>query len=216
MLKTSGEGTWLGIRSRLGIRLAGILASILAAWVARAAGTLFGADYVVSDRFETLHVTETICANFAFQVGVKGLVMIMILERLTRHARPIWTVAGWILLIGSYQPILVVDASPSTKIFLAIINTVTALVFMSAVRSNVAVPDGLRRPAVDALLVVAGTVFGIYTMGGLLPVVSFSFAPVVIPVDTYLLPAIALVAIIGLVASSVRSSRREQRGSVPV
>jgi hypothetical protein len=85
--------------------------------------------------------------------------MIMILERLTTRARTIWTIGGWFLLIASYWPILVVDATLSSKIFLALINTATALVLLSAVRSNVASPDPKLKPALRALLIVAGIVW---------------------------------------------------------
>ena len=48
-----------------------------------------------------LPVPEAVCANFAFRVGVKGLVMIMILERLTVPARRFWTLGAWFLLVAS-------------------------------------------------------------------------------------------------------------------
>jgi hypothetical protein len=216
MLKVAEDGTWLGIRSRMGIRLAGIACSILAAWVVRAIGTLFGADFVVSDRFGTLHVTEAVCANFAFQVGIKGLVLILLLERLTHHARSIWTVGGWFLLVVSYWPIVVVEASPASKIFLALINTATAVVFISAVRSNVGRPDPRLHPAVHGLLCVAAVVFAVYTLGGLVPVISDYMAPLILPVDVYLLPLIGLAALISLVVSTVRDRARAHRGKVGV
>jgi hypothetical protein len=216
MLKVSDNGTWLGISSRMGIRLAGVLLAILAAWVMRALGTMFGADYVVTDFFSTFHVTETVCAFYAFQVGIKGLVMIMILERLTTRARTVWTIGGWFLLIVSYWPILVVDALLSTKIFLALINTATALVLLSAVRSNVASPDPKLNPALRALLVVAGIVWTVYTLAGLVPGIDYYGLPITTRLDSTLLRVIALVAILSLFVPRLRQSRRAPRDQVGV
>jgi hypothetical protein len=72
MLKVSDNGTRLSISSRLGIRLAATLLAIVAAWVMRALGSTFGADYVVSDIYATFKVSETICALFGSRSGSKG------------------------------------------------------------------------------------------------------------------------------------------------
>lgn len=214
MLRVSDDGTWLGIDSRLGRRLAAVLLAIVAAWVARAFGSTFGANYVVSDAYATFEVSETICALFAFQVGIKGLIMIMILERLTTRARTIWTIGGWFLLIASYWPILVVDATLSSKIFLAVINTATALVLLSAVRSDVATPDPQLSPGMRALLVVAGIVWAVYILAGLVPGIQYWGLPVTTPLDNTLLRVIALVAVLAYAVPRLRHKRRASRDRV--
>lgn len=214
MVRVSDDGTWLGISSRLGRRLAAVVLAIVAAWVARALGATFGANYVVSDIYDTFEVSETICALFAFQVGIKGLVMIMILERLTTRARTIWTIGGWFLLIASYWPILVVDATLSSKIFLTVINTATALVLLSAVRSDVGSPDPKLHPALRALLVVAGIVWAVYILAGLVPGIQYYGLPITIPLDYTLLRVIALVAVLAYVVPRLRQNRRASRDQV--
>lgn len=214
MLKVSEDGTWLGIRSRTGIRLAGIVCSILAAWVVRAVGTLFGADFVVADAFETLYVNEAVCANFAFQVGIKGFVMILILERLIPQARTVWTVGAWTMLVISYWPIVTVEATLASKIFLALINTATAVVVISAVRSSVRRPEPGLHPAVRGLLAVVGLAWAVYSIGGITPVVSYHIAPVTLRIDAYLLPVIALVALLSLALPAARESLRDRGGRV--
>jgi len=130
------ENRWLGIESRFWARAAAIACAILVNWVIRTIGWLAGANFVVLDRGETTYVTYGVLAIFTTGVSVVGWIILAGLERVTRFARGIWTTGACCLLALSGVPIVFANANLPTKIFLAIINTATAVVVVSAMRST--------------------------------------------------------------------------------
>lgn len=134
MLATFFEGRWLPIESRLGARAAVIVCAIVVDWVIRSIGLVAGANFVVLDQGERTHVTYGAVAFSTVLTAGVGWVILAVLERVTRHAKVIWTSGALAFLALSAVPIVASHGSVTTKVFLGLMNTATAVVVVPVMR----------------------------------------------------------------------------------
>jgi len=157
MLKTLFEGRWLRIESRPGARAAAIGCAVLVNWLIRTIGSAAGANFVVLDRGETTYVTYGVLAIFTTAIGLVGWAILAVLERVTRFGRAIWTAGAIGLLALSGVPIVFAHAALTTKLFLSIINTATAVVIVP-VMHRTALRRTMRSRRVDNSVPASTTV----------------------------------------------------------
>jgi hypothetical protein len=134
MLATFFGGRWLPIGSRPGARAAVIVCAVLVDWLVRSVGLAVGADYVVVDQGQRAQVGYGTVALVAVVISLVGWVVLAVLERVTRHARVIWTTGALVLLALSFLPVAGSQGSAATKAFLALINIATAVVVVPVMR----------------------------------------------------------------------------------
>jgi hypothetical protein len=113
-------------------RVLGIVGAVAAALVAWGVGALLGADYWIADSQGTARVDLLATTGSAAIIGLLGWAVLAVAERVTRRGRTAWTVLAVGVLALSIVPIGLVDATPSTRIGLALIHLAVAAVLVPA------------------------------------------------------------------------------------
>ncbi|MFC5063083.1 DUF6069 family protein [Actinomycetospora atypica] len=108
-------------------RPAGIVATLLVTLAVWAVGHLAGADYVITDPTGSARIDLVVTAGFTLVVALVGWVVLALLERLTRRGTAIWTVLAVVVLVASYVPVFLVEATTGTRIALVAVHTAVGL-----------------------------------------------------------------------------------------
>ncbi|MBA9003503.1 DUF6069 family protein [Thermomonospora cellulosilytica] len=126
-------------------RAAAIAGAMLTASVLYLAGRAAGADFVLSDpgTGETSSLTLVHMSGVAAQCGLLGWAVLALLERLTRHARTIWTALAAAVLALSFAPIWLLQVAADTRVMLMIIHVAVAAALLPMLRPS---PSARRTP----------------------------------------------------------------------
>lgn len=108
-------------------RPAGIVATLLVTLAVWAVGHLAGADYVITDPTGSARIDLVVTAGFTLVVALVGWAVLALLERLTRRGTAIWTVLAVVVLVASYVPVFLVEATTGTRIALVAVHTAVGL-----------------------------------------------------------------------------------------
>ncbi len=107
----------------------GAIASAGAVWLgARALGIELVVE--VADR-PPEPVSLPITLIFAAQAALAGWALLAVLERVSRHAHPIWTTTAAVVLVASLVPIYAVEASAGTRVSLTAMHLVVGGVLIA-------------------------------------------------------------------------------------
>jgi uncharacterized membrane protein len=118
------------------LRLAGIgatLAVTLAVWTV---GRLAGADYVLRDPSGVVVIDAVATAVVTLVVSLLGWAVLAVLERLTRHAAGIWVGLAAGAVVASMIPIFLVDATPTTQVWLYLVHIAVAVLVPALLRAR--------------------------------------------------------------------------------
>jgi hypothetical protein len=119
--------------SRRGRRALGIVVTLLVALATWAVGDLAGADYRITDAMGTVRIDLVVVTQVTVVVGLAAWGVLALLERTTRHATAIWTVLAVVVLVASYVPVFLVEATTATRVALLAVHT-AAVVLVPALR----------------------------------------------------------------------------------
>lgn len=108
-------------------RALGIVVTLLVALAVWAVGHLAGADYVITDPTGSGRLDLTAVAGVTLVIGLLGWATLALLERLTRHGTAIWTVLAVLVLVASYVPVFLVEATTPTRVALVALHTAVAV-----------------------------------------------------------------------------------------
>ena len=104
-----------------------------AAWLLASAA---GVDFLLSDVTGSVTISLPITIVFSLVFGLLGWAALAGFERFTRRPRASWTVAAVTVLVLSYVPIFLEDATVGTKIGLVLVHSAVAAVLVPALRRN--------------------------------------------------------------------------------
>lgn len=99
---------------------------------ARAAGTDFALTAPGTTEPHPLILPEIVA--FALVFGLLGWSSLALLERLTRHAKTVWSVLAATVLVASFIPVFVERATVDTRIMLCLIHVAVALALFPMLR----------------------------------------------------------------------------------
>ncbi|MBC3192225.1 hypothetical protein H7X46_14260 [Pseudonocardia sp. C8] len=122
-------------RRRL-LRPAGVGATVVVTLVVWAVGVLAGADYVLRDPTGSVTIGAGTTAAVTLVVSLLGWAVLVLLERLTRHAARIWTALAAVVLTASMVPIFLVDATPGTQVALFFVHLAVAVLVPALLRTR--------------------------------------------------------------------------------
>ncbi|MCW3815086.1 DUF6069 family protein [Micromonospora sp. DR5-3] len=118
-------------RRALGVAAA-VGANSLLYLVARAAGVDFTLTDPGSTQAHPLILPEI--AVFSLVFGLLGWGALALLERVTRHARPIWGGLAGTVLAASFVPIFIERATVDTRLMLCVLHVVVAAALLPMLR----------------------------------------------------------------------------------
>ena len=125
-LTTSRPDSATAVRSpasRRGRRAVGIVVTLLATLTTWGVGSLAGADYWITDSMGSVRIDLVVVAQVTLVVGLAGWASLALLERFTNRGTAIWTVLAVVVLIASYVPVLLVEATTCTRVALLAVHT---------------------------------------------------------------------------------------------
>ncbi|MFA1548117.1 DUF6069 family protein [Actinomadura chokoriensis] len=124
--------TWSVRRVRAAAVGAAVAANVALYLAASAAGT----DFLLTDpgKTESHHLIVAEIAVFTLVFGLLGWGAMALLERLTRHARVVWSVLAAAVLVLSFVPIGLEQASTATRAMLTLIHIVVAVALLPLLR----------------------------------------------------------------------------------
>lgn len=108
-------------------RALGLVATLVVTLLTWAAGALAGADYVLTDPTGSARLDVTAVAGVTIVVALLGWATLALLERLTRRGTAIWTALAVVVLVASYVPVFLVEATTATRIALLAVHTAVGL-----------------------------------------------------------------------------------------
>jgi hypothetical protein len=129
-LTTSRPDSATAVRSpasRRGRRAVGIVVTLLVTLAVWGIGSLAGADYRITDSMGTVRIDLVVVTQVTVVVGLAAWGVLDLLERTTRHATAIWTVLAGVVLVASYVPVFLVEATTATRIALLAVHTAVAV-----------------------------------------------------------------------------------------
>jgi hypothetical protein len=135
-LATSRPDTDSAVRSpasRRVRRALGIVVTLLVALATWTVGLLAGADYQITDSMGSVRIDLVVVTQVTVVVGLVAWGVLALLERTTRHAAAIWTVLAVVVLVASYVPVFLVEATTATRVALLAVHT-AVLVLVPALR----------------------------------------------------------------------------------
>lgn len=112
-------------------RALGVVVTLLVTLAVWAVGHLAGADYVITDPTGSGRIDLVVTAGFTLVVALVGWAVLAVLERLTRRGRAIWTVLAVVVLVASYVPVFLVEATTATRIALVAVHTAVGLLVVA-------------------------------------------------------------------------------------
>ncbi len=115
--------------------VAGALLATVAVWVV--GEPLLGHELVVTSPGQpAMDLGLSQIAFVALASSLLGWAALALLERFTRHALTIWTVAAALVLVVSFLPFLGVEATTGSKIVLALTHVAVAAVLIPGLRRS--------------------------------------------------------------------------------
>ncbi|PZG02440.1 DUF6069 family protein [Micromonospora deserti] len=117
---------------------AAVAANSLLYLVARAAGTDFTLTEPDAMRSHPLILPEI--AIFSLVFALLGWGTLALLERYIRHARVVWSVLAGAVLLASFVPVFIEQATVDTRIMLCVLHVVVALALLPMLRHRVGTP----------------------------------------------------------------------------
>ncbi|MEH1166294.1 DUF6069 family protein [Micromonospora sp. CPCC 205539] len=115
---------------------AAVIANSLLYLAARAAGTDFTLTDPGATQAHPLILPEI--AVFSLVFALLGWGSLALLERITRHARVIWSVLAGAVLVASFVPIFIEQATVGTRIMLCVLHLVVAAALVPMLRHRAA------------------------------------------------------------------------------
>lgn len=111
----------------------GIVVTLLVTLAVWAVGHLAGADYRITDSMGTVRIDLVVVTQVTLVIGLLGWATLALLERFTRRATAIWTSLAVIVLVASYVPVFLVEATVATRVALVAVHT-AVVVLVPALR----------------------------------------------------------------------------------
>lgn len=112
-------------------RALGIVVTLLVTLAVWAVGHLAGADYVITDPTGSARIDLVVTAGFTLVVALVGWAVLALLERLTHRGTAIWTVLAVVVLVASYVPVFLVEATTATRIALVAVHTAVGVLVVA-------------------------------------------------------------------------------------
>jgi Family of unknown function (DUF6069) len=127
-------------RRRRVLAVAGGTTAAAAVWlVARTAGT---EPTVTMDGQAPMGIGLPMVVLTALAASLAAWIAVSVLERLTRHARPLWPAVALVTLAASFLPVLSAQADGATRVTLAMMHVAVAAVLLPGLLPH---PRGPRR-----------------------------------------------------------------------
>ena len=104
-------------------RALGLVVTLLIALATWTVGSLAGADYWITDSMGSVRIDLVVVTQVTLVVGLVGWATLALLERVTSRGTAIWTVLALVVLVASYIPVFLVEATTSTRIALLAVHT---------------------------------------------------------------------------------------------
>jgi hypothetical protein len=114
-------------------RALGIVVTVLVALATWTVGHLAGADYWITDSMGSVRIDPVVVTQVTVVVGLAAWAVLALLERTTRHATAIWTALALVVLVASYVPVFLVEATTATRVALLAVHT-AVVVLVPALR----------------------------------------------------------------------------------
>jgi len=108
-------------------RALGIVATLLVTLATWMVGLLAGADYRITDAMGSVRIDLVVVTQVTLVVGLAAWGVLALLERTTRHATAIWTALAVVVLVASYVPVFLVEATTVTRVALLAVHTAVAV-----------------------------------------------------------------------------------------
>ncbi|NUS71959.1 MAG: hypothetical protein HOQ05_00980 [Corynebacteriales bacterium] len=122
-------------RFRRPLAVAAAVAGTLAVWVI--GDPLLGHELIVQQpEKEAMNLGASELGFIALMAGLFGWAGIAVLERMTRHARLIWTIAAFLVLAVSFLPFIGLEATTGTKVVLALTHFAVGAALIPAFRKT--------------------------------------------------------------------------------
>jgi hypothetical protein len=115
-------------------RALGIVAAVVVTLAVWLLGHLAGADYWITDSQGTVRIDAVVTAQVTVVLGLVGWGVLALLERLTRYGTTAWTVLAVLVVLASFVPIVLVEATTPTRVALAAVHLAVAAVLVPAFR----------------------------------------------------------------------------------
>jgi cell division protein FtsW (lipid II flippase) len=112
-------------------RAMGIVVTLLVALAAWTVGHLASADYVITDPTGSARIDLVATAGVTLVIGLLAWATLALLERFTRRAAVIWTVLAVVVLVASYVPVFLVEATTVTRIALVAVHTAVGVLVIA-------------------------------------------------------------------------------------
>lgn len=112
-----------------------VAAAVLAATVIRLVAELADAEMVTGfEGQEPMNVNLPLVISFSLLIGLAGWAAIALLERRTSKALTAWTVLAAVVLLLSFGPVSLTEATAGTRTTLAVIHIAVGVVLISGIR----------------------------------------------------------------------------------
>src|SRR6266571_5380326 len=144
-IHTSAQSTTDPASLRRRRRASSVAVAVVSTSVIYLAASAAAVDFRLTDpgAAQALRLNLAAIVSVTLLFGVLGWAALAVVERRSRRARAVWsTLAGAVLLL-SYVPIAIEQATPATKATLAIIHTTVALALLPMLRHS---PTAVRGP----------------------------------------------------------------------
>lgn len=102
------------------------------------AASALGVDFLLTDlgKAEAHHLIVPEIAGFTLVFALLGWGVLALLERFTRHAKAVWTGLAGTVLVLSFVPIGIEQATTGTKVMLTVIHIVVAVALLPLLRTS--------------------------------------------------------------------------------
>ncbi|WUH96303.1 DUF6069 family protein [Spirillospora sp. NBC_00431] len=118
------------------VRAAAVAGAVAASTVLYLAASAAGVDFLLTDpgKTEAYHLKAFDIVLVSLVSALLGWAAMAALERFTRHARTIWSVLAGTVLVLSFVPIGIEEATASTRVLLTIIHLAVAVALLPLLR----------------------------------------------------------------------------------
>jgi hypothetical protein len=119
------------------VRATAVVAAVLANSVLYLGARALGTDFEITDPGET-EAHQFILPEIALFTALFALLgwgSLAVLERVTRHAKAVWTMLASTVLVLSFVPIGIEQATPATKAMLTVIHIAVAVALVPMLRT---------------------------------------------------------------------------------
>jgi hypothetical protein len=112
-------------------RALGIVATLVVTAVVWALGSLAGADYWITDSMGSVRIDLVVVAQVTVVLGLVAWATLALLERFTSRAMAIWTALAVVVLVASYVPVFLVEATTATRVALVAVHTAVGVLVVA-------------------------------------------------------------------------------------